>query len=81
MMEVMCDGNTLETHGELLEPLGLKIQESVGIESRALSALDRPIRALSNSAGDVAAVPPFVLAYPLMLLYLATAAQSRLVGV
>jgi SAM-dependent methyltransferase len=62
------DGYTLESYYKLLEPAGFKIQRSFGIGSRALDFLDRPIRALRVSAGDMAALPLFFIAYPAMLL-------------
>ena len=62
------DGYTLESYQQLLEPAGFRIEKSLGIGSRALGLLDRPIRALRNHVGVVAALPLFLLACPFILL-------------
>jgi len=62
------DGYTLESYQQLLEPLGFRIEKIFGIGSPALGFFDRPIRALCNHAGQIAALPLFLLAYPFILL-------------
>ena len=63
------DGYTLESYRQLLEPAGFRLEKAFGIGSRTLGFLDGPIRALRNHAGDIAALPLFLLAYPSILLF------------
>ncbi len=62
------DGYTLESYRALLEPAGFRIVRSVGVGSPLLEALDRPVRSLRNAAGDLAALPLFLLTLPLQAL-------------
>jgi SAM-dependent methyltransferase len=63
------DGYTLESYAKLLAPAGFRIEQDVGIGSSALERLDSFIRTIRTRFGDVAAVPIFLLSYPLVLLF------------
>jgi len=62
------DGYTLQSYQQLLEPLGFRIEKTLGIGSPSLGFLDRPIRAARDHLGAIAALPLFLLAYPFILL-------------
>jgi SAM-dependent methyltransferase len=63
------DGYTLESYQKLLKPAGFRIERSFGIGGPALELFDRPVRAIRNRFGDMAAVPLFLLLYPSILLF------------
>jgi SAM-dependent methyltransferase len=62
------DGYTFETYASLLNPRGFDIVAQLGLGSPALIYADRLVRAMRNVAGDAAALPAFVLTYPMQLL-------------
>jgi hypothetical protein len=62
------DGYTFETYAALLNPRGFEIVAQLGLGSPPLIYADRLVRALRNVSGDAAALPAFVLTYPLQLL-------------
>lgn len=62
------DGYTLESYRSLLEPAGFKIVKSVGLGSPALVRLDKFTRRIRNKAGDMLALPFFLLTWPLQAL-------------
>jgi SAM-dependent methyltransferase len=59
-------GYTEADYRRLLEPLGFRIEEVVGIGSRALYAADEMVRRVRNTAGDFAALPLVPLALPFL---------------
>jgi cyclopropane fatty-acyl-phospholipid synthase-like methyltransferase len=63
------DGYTFESYRRLLEPAGFRIEKCAGIGSPAVEFLDRTIRSIRSRLGDLAAVPLFLLVYPLTLLF------------
>ncbi len=62
------DGYTLESYRALLEPAGLKITGQLGLGSPFLCALDRVMRGMRTSAGDLWSFPLFLLFLPFTLL-------------
>jgi SAM-dependent methyltransferase len=62
------DGYTLESYQALLEPVGFRIVKSMGVGSPLLLRLDRPVRWVRNRAGDLSALPLFLLTWPLQRL-------------
>jgi SAM-dependent methyltransferase len=61
-------GYTLETIVPLIERVGLRVVETMGLGSRWLTALDTPVRTVRHKVGDVAAIPLFLAMLPLTLL-------------
>lgn len=59
------DGYSKESYRVLLEPVGFKIINYVGLGSPILYWLDKPIRWIRNKAGDIAALPLFLITLPL----------------
>ena len=62
------DGYTLQSYHSLLDPAGFKIIRGFGLGSPLLEGLDKPIRWLRNKAGDSAALPLFLMTWPLQFL-------------
>jgi len=62
------DGYTLETYRALLEPEGFRIVKSAGLGSPLLVRLDTIIRSVRNRKGVGAALPLFLLTWPLQRL-------------
>lgn len=62
------DGYTIETYRKLLEPAGFEIVASAGLGSSLLVRLDRIVRRLYYGIGPLAALPFFVLLWPLLAL-------------
>jgi SAM-dependent methyltransferase len=62
------DGYTLESYRELLEPLGFRIVKSVGLGSPLLVRLINLVQGLWNRKGFAAALPLFLLTWPLQFL-------------
>ncbi len=61
------DGYTQESYRSLLEPQGFTVVASASLGTPLLVQLDRPIRLLRNRIGDLAALPVFVITWPLQL--------------
>jgi SAM-dependent methyltransferase len=59
------DGYTLETYRQLLEPIGFRIVRNVGLGSPFLVRLASMIQGLLNWKGAAAAMPLFLLTWPL----------------
>jgi SAM-dependent methyltransferase len=59
------DGYTFESYQALLQPAGFDIVKIVGLGSPFLVKLDKLIRQISHSKGDMAALPVFLLTWPL----------------
>ena len=59
------DGYTLESYRLLLEPIGFEIMRAIGLGSPLLAQLDKSMRFLRVKAGDLAAVPLFLMTWPL----------------
>lgn len=55
------DGYTLESYEALLMPAGFEIIDCVGLGSPLLNRADRVIRFVRNRAGDISALPLFLL--------------------
>ncbi len=62
------DGYTFESYRMLLQPAGFEIVNTVGLATPLLVQLDNAIRLLRNKAGDVVALPLFLLTWPVQLL-------------
>jgi cyclopropane fatty-acyl-phospholipid synthase-like methyltransferase len=62
------DGYTLQTYRALLEPEGFRIVKSAGLGSPLLVSLDTMIRSIWNRRGIGAALPLFLLTWPLQRL-------------
>jgi cyclopropane fatty-acyl-phospholipid synthase-like methyltransferase len=62
------DGYTFESYRTLLEPAGFRIVHSMGLGSPFLLGLDKVVRLIRNTAGDAAALPVFLLTWPLQFL-------------
>lgn len=60
------DGYTLESYRALLEPEGFKIVTHFGLGTPFLQRLDRAVRYLRNKWGNIAALPLFLLIWPLL---------------
>jgi SAM-dependent methyltransferase len=59
------DGYTLESYKAILEPAGFRIEEQAGLLSPLLLKLDSIVRAFRNRFGTAAALPVFLLVWPL----------------
>jgi cyclopropane fatty-acyl-phospholipid synthase-like methyltransferase len=59
------DGYTYESYRALLEPAGFHVVDQAGLGTPFLRVLDAPARAIRNRFGDYAAVPFFMLLWPL----------------
>jgi hypothetical protein len=62
------DGYTLGSYRKLLEPLGFRIVRSAGLGSPLLVKLADRIQSLWNRKGFAAALPLFLLTWPLQFL-------------
>ena len=62
------DGYTFESYRDLLEPAGFRIEAQSGIGSVLLEKLDFLVRSIRNRFGEAAAIPVFILVWPLTLL-------------
>jgi SAM-dependent methyltransferase len=62
------DGYTLSSYQTLLRPVGFEIVRSLGLGIPLLLKADRYIRAVRNRAGDLIALPLFLLTLPLQLM-------------
>jgi SAM-dependent methyltransferase len=62
------DGYTWESYRALLEPAGFHIDARAGLGSPFLFAVDRTVRFIRNHFGDAAAIPFFLLLWPLIWL-------------
>ena len=62
------DGYTLQSYQQLLEPLGFRIEKTLGIGSPSLGFLDRPIRAARNPPRCHSSPPTFSARIPFILL-------------
>jgi SAM-dependent methyltransferase len=58
-------GYTLESYAALLRPAGFQIVTSAGLGSPLLLFLDKPVRAVRDRFGPLAALPLFLLSLPL----------------
>jgi SAM-dependent methyltransferase len=62
------DGYTFETYASLLNAHGFEIAAQLGLGSPLLISADHLVRTVRNVLGDAAALPAFVLTYPMQLL-------------
>ncbi len=60
------DGYTIDSYRALLETKGFDIRRSAGLGSPLLVLLDRLLRGIRSQLGDAAAVPLFLLFWPLL---------------
>jgi SAM-dependent methyltransferase len=60
------DGYTWESYRALLEPAGFHIDAQAGLGSPLLLTVDRPVRFIRNHFGEAAAIPVFLLLWPLI---------------
>ena len=62
------DGYTMESYRALLEPVGFQIVKSAGLGSPLLVKLENRIQPVWNRKGTAAALPLFLLTWPLQFL-------------
>ena len=62
------DGYTLKSYRALLDPVGLKVTQILGLGSPLLCRLDKLLRGLRHKVGDLGAFPVFLMFLPLTLL-------------